>query len=62
MDVFDKLELIIIAVGFTVLYVEFDCMVFSSIGNPKEKPLCVAFRIGVILHDQVVFLVRYLLG
>ena len=46
-------------VGFWVVQnVEFNTEALASILYSKEKPLCVSFRINIVLHETVVLLIR----
>ena len=45
-----------------VKYIEFNWMAHLCVLYVEIKPLCVAFRIDVVLHEAVVFLIWDLLG
>lgn len=48
--------------AYIVYYIKLDLVAFPRVLNPKEKPLCVSIGVYVVLHQQVVLLVRHFLG
>jgi hypothetical protein len=44
-----------------VLNIKFDSVTLAGVLDSKEKPLGVAFRVYVILHETIVFLICYFL-